>query len=48
MYYEKNRNAKLVDAENVEMHNYRALFNYRMLLNSFRHGPNIEQLFFWH
>ena len=50
MYYEKNRNAnaKLVYAENVKMHNYSALVNYRMLLKSSRHGSNIEQLIFWH
>ena len=50
MSYEKNRNgnAKLVHAENVKMHNYRALINYRMLLYSSRHGSNIEQLFSWH
>ena len=57
MYCEENRNtsAKLVSAENVQMHNYRALINYRLFLitcYSSRHGPkkppNIEQLFFWH
>ena len=50
MYYEKNRNAnaKLVLAENVKMHNYLALINYRMLLNLSRHESNIEQLFYWH
>ena len=33
MYREnRNTNAKLVCAENVKMHNYRALINYRLLL----------------
>ena len=50
MYYEKNRNtnAKLIPAENVKMHNCRALINYRLLLKSSKHGSNIEQLSFWH
>ena len=51
MYIEKNLNAniKVVRFENVMMHNYRARINYRLLLlYSSRHGPNFEQLFFWH